>query len=123
MVPPEDSIPKVPGTLDVFVIPSSKAIFGLQAIESLAMGTPIICASGQDSIEWIGRSESGLLMRSGDSFDLQRRLRMMLEDPEQLKIMGQNAVQHAREFYDRKKRTERLLEIYERVIKRRQESA
>lgn len=119
LVPEEDSIPKVLGTLDVFVLPSSKAVFGLQAIESLAMGTPILCASGQDSSEWIGKSQSGLLMRSGDSFDLQRKLRMILEDPEELKIMGQRAVRHAHEFYDRKKRTERLIEIYDRVLRRR----
>src|SRR6185369_15898584 len=102
------SIPKVLGTLDVYVLPSSKAMFGIQAIESLAMGTPIICAQGADSMEWIGNSQSGLIMRSGDSFDLQRKLRMMLEDPEELKSMGVRSVQFARENYDRKQRTDRL---------------
>ncbi len=120
LVPEEDSIPKVLGSLDVYVLPSSKAVFGLQAIEALAMGTPILCASGQDSMEWIGESQSGLLMRSGDSFDLQRKLRMILEDPEELKVMGRRAVKHARDFYDRKKRTERLIDIYDRVLRRRQ---
>lgn len=119
LVPEEESLPKVLGTLDVYVLPSSKAMFGLQAIESLAMGTPIICASGMDSMEWIGNSQSGLLMRSGDSFDLQRKLRMMLEDPEELKVMGKRAVQYAREQYDRRLRTDRLTHIYERVLKRR----
>jgi glycosyltransferase involved in cell wall biosynthesis len=119
LVPEEESLPKVLGTLDVYVLPSSKAMFGLQAIESLAMGTPIICASGVDSMEWIGNSQSGLLMRSGDSFDLQRKLRMMLEDPEELKIMGKRAVQYAREQYDRRARTTRLVHIYERSLKRR----
>ncbi len=120
LAPAEESIPKVLGSLDVYVLPSSKAMFGLQAIESLAMGTPIVCASGPDSSEWTGNSQGGLLMRSGDSFDLQRKLRMMLDDPEQLKIMGQKAVQFARDNYDRGRRTERLREIYERVIRKRE---
>ncbi len=119
LAPAESSIPKVLGSLDVYVLPSSKAMFGLQAIESLAMGTPIICASGPDSAEWTGNSQGGLTMRSGDSFDLQRKLRMMLDDPEQLKLMGQRSVQFARENYDRGRRTERLKDIYERTLKRR----
>ena len=117
--PAEDSIPKVLGSLDVYVLPSSKAMFGLQAIEALAMGTPIICASGPDSSEWTGNSQSGLLMRSGDSFDLQRKLRMILEDPEELRSMGVRSVKFARENYDRGTRTQRLREIYERVLRRR----
>ena len=122
LAPAEESIPKVLGTLDVYIIPSSKAMFGLQAIEALAMATPIICATGQDSQEWIGNSQGGLLMRSGDSFDLQRKLRMILEDPEELKTMGKRAVQFARQNYDRNTRTQRLLEIYDRVSRRRADS-
>jgi glycosyltransferase involved in cell wall biosynthesis len=117
--PAEDSIPKVLGSLDIYVLPSSKAMFGLQAIEALAMGTPIICASGPDSSEWTGNSQSGLLMRSGDSFDLQRKLRMILEDPEELRSMGIRSVKFARENYDRGMRTQRLREIYDRVLRRR----
>lgn len=119
LAPAEESIPKVLGTLDVYVLPSSKAMFGLQAIESLAMETPIIVAQGPDASEWIGNSQGGLLMRSGDSFDLQRKLRAMLEDPEELKVMGRRAVQFVREHYDRNARTARLFEIYERVLRRR----
>jgi glycosyltransferase involved in cell wall biosynthesis len=119
LVPAESSIPKILGTLDVYVIPSSKATYGLQAIESLAMGTPIICASGPDSAEWIGDSKAGLLMRSGDSFDLQRNLRLMLEDPRELKAMGKRAVEYARSHYDRTKRTDRLLEIYQKLVRKR----
>ena len=119
LAPFEPSIPKVLGTLDVYVLPSSKAMFGLQAIESLAMGTPIICAAGPDSNEWTGNSQGGLVMRSGDSFDLQRKLRMMLDNPEELKIMGQRSVQYARDHYDRARRTQRLLDIYARVGRNR----
>jgi glycosyltransferase involved in cell wall biosynthesis len=119
LAPAEDSIPKVLGSLDVYIIPSSKAMFGLQAIEALAMGTPIICAAGPDSSEWTGNSQGGLLMRSGDSFDLQRKLRMILDDPEELKVMGRRSVQYAREHYDRTQRTNRLQDVYERVVRRR----
>ncbi len=119
LAPAEPSVPKVLGSLDVYVLPSSKAMFGLQAIEALAMGTPIICAAGPDSAEWTGNSQGGLTMRSGDSFDLQRKLRTIIEDPEELKIMGQRAVQYAREHYDRKMRTDRLLQIYARALHRR----
>ncbi len=119
LVPFQESVPKVLGTLDVYVMPSSKAMFGLQAIESLAMGTPIICANGPDSGEWIGNSRGGLLMRSGDSFDLQRKLRSILEDPEELKQMGKRAVHFAREHYDRNTRTQKLIQVFDRVLRKR----
>ncbi len=115
----EEFLPQVLGTLDVFLLPSSKAIYGLQALEALAIGTPIICAQGPDSFEWIGNSQAGLLIRSGDAFDLQRKLKAMLEDPDELKNMGKRAVEYARAHYDRKLRTKRLIEIYESLIRRR----
>lgn len=120
LVPFEESVPKVLGTLDVYILPSSKAMFGLQAIESLAMGTPIICATGPDAVEWIGNSRGGLLMRSGDSFDLQRKLRSILEEPEELRQMGKRAVQFAREHYDRNTRSQKLTQVFERVLRKRQ---
>ncbi len=120
LAPSEVSLPKVLGTLDVYVIPSSKAMFGLQAIESMAVGTPIICATGPDAIEWIGSSNAGLLMRSGDSFDLQRKLRAILENPEELKRMRQRAVKFVRENYDRGTRTDKLLQLLERALRKRE---
>ena len=120
LVPFEESIPKVLGTLDVYVLPSSKAMFGLQAIESLAMGTPILCAYGPDAGEWIGNSQGGLLIRSGDSFDMQRKLRAILEDPEELKRMGKRAVLFAREHYDRNTRSHKLIQVFDRVLRKRQ---
>ncbi len=115
----EESLPKVLASLDVYVLPSSKAMFGLQAIESLAMGTPIICASGQDSVEWIGNSNAGFLMRSGDSFDLQRKLRAILENPVELREMRNRAVKYARDNYDRYTRTRKLAQLFDRVLRKR----
>ncbi len=115
----EESLPKVLASLDVYVLPSSKAMFGLQAIESLAMGTPIICASGQDSVEWIGNSNAGFLMRSGDSFDLQRKLRAILENPIELREMRNRAVKYARDNYDRYTRTRKLAQLFDRVLRKR----
>jgi len=123
LAPEEEFVPLVLGTLDVFVLPSTKAMFGLQAIEAMAIGTPLICANGPDSIEWIGNSHSGYLMRSGDSFDLQRKLLQILENPEQLRSMGKKAVEYARSHYDRNVRTNRLIEIYTRSLKRRKKWA
>jgi glycosyltransferase involved in cell wall biosynthesis len=119
LVPAEDSVPLVLGTLDVFVLPSNKAVYGLQAIEALAIGTPIVCATGPDPIEWIGTSRAGYLIRSGDAFDLQRKLRLILEDPEELKAMGKRASEYARAHYGRSERTKRLISLYIKSLKSR----
>lgn len=119
LAPNEDNIPKVLGAFDVYVIPSSKAMFGLRAVGSLAMGTPIICATGPDSVEWIGNSKAGLLMRSGDSFDLQRKLKQILENPQELKAMGKRAVEYVQLNYSRKVRTQKIQDLYSRLIEKR----
>jgi glycosyltransferase involved in cell wall biosynthesis len=119
LAPIEESLPKVLASFDVYVLPSSKAMFGLQAIEALAMGTPIICATGPDAMEWIGNSNAGLLMRSGDSFDLQRKLRAILENPIELREMRNRAIKYARDHYDRNTRTKKLIQLFERVTRKR----
>ncbi len=119
LVPNEESVPLVLGTLDVFVLPSNKAVYGLQAIEALAIGTPIVCATGPDPIEWIGTSRAGHLIRSGDAFDLQRKLRLVLEDPDELKAMGKRASEYARAHYGRSERTKRLISLYIKALKAR----
>ena len=58
-------------------------------------------------------------MRSGDSFDLQRKLRSILEDPEELKLMGRRAVKFAREHYDRNTRSQKLVHVFETVLRKR----
>ena len=60
-------------------------------------------------------------MRSGDSFDMQRKLRAILEDPEELKQMGKRAEQFAREHYDRNTRSHKLMQVFDRVIRKREQ--
>jgi glycosyltransferase involved in cell wall biosynthesis len=101
---------------DLFVMPSKQEAFGLVAIEAMAMECPIVISSGGSASEIIGREEFGLLTRPDDAFDLQQRLRTLIENEELRRRMGRNARAHVQSKYDRKLRLQRTLSLYERAF-------
>ncbi|OFZ22445.1 MAG: hypothetical protein A2X94_01310 [Bdellovibrionales bacterium GWB1_55_8] len=115
----QENVPEVMSALDIFVMPSRQETFGLVAIEAMAMERPIIISSGGSAREIIGNEEFGLAMRPDDAFDLQARLRFLLEHHGERINMGLKARRHVLENYDRLMRVRRTLEIYDRALRRR----
>ncbi len=115
----QENIPEVMGALDIFVMPSRQEAFGLVAIEAMAMECPIIISTGGSATEIVGDDEFGLTVRPLDAFDLQRQLRLLLENPAARIQMGKRARQHVMENYDRKRRIQKTLSLYERVLRAR----
>lgn len=114
-----ENIPEVMQAFDLFVMPSKQEAFGLVAIEAMAMECPIIISSGGSAREIVGQEEFGLLTRPDDAFDLQQRLRELIED-EGLRIrMGQDARAHVKSKYDRRLRLQRTLQVYENAYEAR----
>src|SRR5690606_360971 len=93
--------------------------FGLVAIEAMAMECPIIISSGGSAREIVGDEEFGMLTRPDDAFDLQQRLRDLIEDEELRKKMGRNAREHVKSKYDRRLRLQKTLQLYEEAFERR----
>lgn len=108
------NIPEVMQAFDLFVMPSRQEAFGLVAIEAMAMECPIIISSGGSSLEIVGREEYGLLTRPQDAFDLQKQLRVLIENESLRRTMGVRARKHVVSLYDRRERTKKTLALYER---------
>jgi glycosyltransferase involved in cell wall biosynthesis len=85
----------------------------------MAMECPIIISTGGSATEIVGDDEFGLTVRPLDAFDLQRQLRLLLENPAARIQMGKRARQHVMENYDRKRRIQKTLSLYERVLRAR----
>ncbi len=114
-----ENIPEVMQAFDVFVMPSKQEAFGLVAIEAMAMECPIVISSGGSAQEIVGREEFGLLTRPDDAFDLQHRLRALIEDEATRQEMGRRARLHVKSKYDCRLRLQRTLEVYQKAFEKR----
>ena len=115
----QENIPEVMSAFDIFVMPSKQEAFGLVAIEAMAMECLIVISSGGSAHEIIGNEEFGLLTRPQDAFDLQRQIKILLDQSEMRIRMGKRAREHVRKFYDRKVRVQKCLELYEWNLRKR----
>jgi L-malate glycosyltransferase len=115
----QKNIPEVMRAFDICVMPSRQEAFGLVAIEAMAMERPIIISNGGSAQEIVGKEEFGLTVRPDDAFDLQLKIRSLLDHPQVRLRMGQKARKHVQENYDRTKRVIKTLGIYDRALKRR----
>lgn len=113
------NIPEVMHALDIFVMPSRLEAFGLVAIEAMAMETPVVISMGGSAQEIIGDGDYGLTVRPDDAFDLQSKLKYLLDHPAERKKMAHRAKSFVRSRYDRKERVRRTLELYEWSLRRR----
>ena len=115
----QEDVPEVMSALDIFVMPSRQETFGLVAIEAMAMERPVVISRGGSSEEIVGNQEFGITMRPDDAFDLQRKLRTLLDDRELRIEMGRKARKHVMQNYDRTTRLRKTLELYDRTLRRR----
>jgi len=115
----QENIPEIMRALDVFVMPSRQEAFGLVAIEAMAMERPIVISRGGSAEEIVSDETFGLLVRADDAFDLQGKLRQLLDRPEARLLMGKKGRQHVLKNYDRTMRVRYSLEIYDRSLRKR----
>ena len=83
------------------------------------MERPVVISSGGSAKEIVGKEEFGLLVRPDDAFDLQHKLRFLLDHPEVRERMGKEGRAFVRARYDRLVRLKKTLELYDRILKRR----
>jgi len=115
----QENIPEVMRALDVFVMPSRQEAFGMVAIEAMAMECPVIISSGGSAEEIVGKDEFGLLVRPDDAFDLQLKIRYLLDRPNLRVEMGRRGREHVVTHYTQDERVRLTLEYYEWCLRRR----
>ncbi len=104
--------------LDVVVLPSrfgeglSRAL-----IEAMALARPVIVSDTPSNPELVGADLGAFVFRNGDDADLVRLLDGILRQPDALKEAGSRARRRAEEFFDLKKNTQRIEEVYEHVAR------
>jgi glycosyltransferase involved in cell wall biosynthesis len=100
LVPPTRQIGDYYSGAQIFALPSLYESFGLATAEAMAHGVPAIgFADCPGTSELIDHGKTGLLVQGNDRIEaFAAGLRQLMDNPEQRRILGENAKIHVRQF-------------------------
>lgn len=73
---------------NIFVIPSFFEGQSLALTQAMSMGLCCVAADNSGQKDYIKTNENGLLFRTGDGSDMLQKLEYLINNPEQIEIMG-----------------------------------
>jgi glycosyltransferase involved in cell wall biosynthesis len=114
---PKIDLVKYYGSASVFVLPSLSDAQPLVAFEAMACGLPVIVTENTGTQEIIREGKDGFVIPIRDVGALKEKIRLLYEDGELLKRMGQAARNRIQEF-TWGKYEERLLDVYAKIQER-----
>jgi glycosyltransferase involved in cell wall biosynthesis len=117
---PEEEKPNLLAACDIFALPSGYESFGIAFVEAWACGKPVIGARIGAIPSVIDEGRDGLLFRYSDPDSMAHAILTLLADPAQRIRMGEAGRRKVLENYTWEIVTDRLREIYAKVISRAQ---
>jgi glycosyltransferase involved in cell wall biosynthesis len=100
------------------ILPSEwPEVFGLQILESFALGKPVIASDIGGIKELVSNNSSGFLFKPGDKEDLKNKILMLYKNKEHVSVMGKTARAYVEEKHDAKAHYYTLMKLYESLIK------
>jgi len=84
----------------------------LSILESFALGKSVIASKIGGIPELIKHSETGLLFEHGNAKDLANKIECLLNRPDKIIKMGQNALKIIREKFNADEHYKKLIKIY-----------
>lgn len=84
--------------ISIYIHPSIIEGFGLTPLEAMAYGRPVIVSSGAGVSELITHGKDGFVVEPGNIDQIIKYIRYFMDNPDQVKIMGQNARQTAEKY-------------------------
>ena len=107
---------------DLVVFPSIEPHFSRPVIEAGAMAKPVVasCIGGVE--ELVDHSETGLLVPPGNSGALAQAMVTLLQDEQMAMYLGEQGYQKARRQFDARTNVQRVVEVYECLLKRTESS-
>ncbi len=112
----QDVLPNYYAAAEMVVMPSHYESFGLVALESMAMGTPVIASEVGGLAFLVKDGENGFLVPSRDPEALAERIYTLLMDDDRRHQLGAKALEHA-QGYAWPKIVQRMIAVYEELIK------
>jgi glycosyltransferase involved in cell wall biosynthesis len=101
---------------DIFVLPSSSDNFALALAEALEAGAAVITTTSVQIAPDLIEAQSGVVINSVGT-ELVNAVNDLLADPQKRKRLGENARNMAHEKYSWPNITDKLVEVYQRIVK------
>jgi glycosyltransferase involved in cell wall biosynthesis len=76
------------GTMDVFVYPSIKGVFGIAVLEAMACGIPVVASGQEGTDELVNDGQNGLLVPPGDERAIAEAVLRVSRDPDLRRRLG-----------------------------------
>jgi len=101
---------------DVFVSPSLQEAFGQTALEAMACGTPVVGFSVGGILDTVRPGETGYLAALGDVRELSEGILSLLKNPDQCRILGNNARHMVENEYSLEIMAKRYVSLYSMMM-------
>lgn len=111
LVPP-DRIPELVQAMDILVHPSRREGLARALPQGQLAGCPVITYDVDGNREGLMDGQTGYLVRPFDREQLAHRLADLLDNPSQMRQMGESGRQFARQRFDTRVMVDRLEQVY-----------
>jgi glycosyltransferase involved in cell wall biosynthesis len=102
--------------IDITIVPSTeKESFGLVATEAMLSKKPVIAANHGGLVEIVNPNETGLLFEANNAIDLSEKIGYLIENPELIKIYGENGFNRVSKNFSTKKYVNSFTKEYEKL--------
>ena len=109
-------IPEVLAALDIFVFPSHAEAFGVALVEAMSMEKPSVCSNSDGVIDIAIDGVTSYMFQKQNMQDLADKIELLIQSSEKRIEFGKAARKRAIEFFDIEVFTNKLIEIYAKVI-------
>jgi len=107
--------PEFWSVVDMYCQPSVDASTGRTLMQALAHAVPCITTNVKGLRALIDSGENGLIVPPADPIALQKAMIMLLDQPEEARRLGRNALERARTRFDLDVEADRLADLYREV--------
>lgn len=109
-------VPRLLAGADLFVLPSLQEAFPLVVLEAMASGKPVVATDCGGTTEMIAEGRSGFVVPVQAPDILAEKIMEIVSDPEQLGVMGSNALARFNEKYRAKIFARNFEAVYQNVL-------
>ena len=117
---PHNEVPNYYCLSDIVIVPSLQEAFGLAVSEAMACCKPVIGSNVGGIPDQIIDRYNGFLIPPRNPFNIAEKILWLIDNPEKAKNMGINARQSVLQKYDIEKRTDEILGLYRKILKKDQ---